>query len=155
MVEYVEFGCSSTCHHGLNTTQNRGRGRGGGRGGNRFSNQGRQNYTEVEKHNKNFEKYYDELGVVPEAERKEFWTALRRELPNSFRFTGSKGYMRAPVCKLLILRRYLLTSADTLLQFSSGSLTTTSQTSSRSNSTTNSLKLLPSYNGIQTSSPGR
>ncbi|KAK3065721.1 hypothetical protein LTS18_002477, partial [Coniosporium uncinatum] len=55
---------------------NRGRGRGGGRGGNRFSNQGRQNYTEVEKHNKNFEKYYDELGVVPEAERKEFWTAL-------------------------------------------------------------------------------
>jgi len=108
----VEVKHPSSCRSLLIVTQNRGRGRGGGRGGNRFNNQGRQNYTEVEKHNKNFEKYYDEIGVVPEAERKEFWTALRRELPNSFRFTGSKGYIRAPFHKLLSLQSHLLTFAD-------------------------------------------
>jgi multisite-specific tRNA:(cytosine-C5)-methyltransferase len=32
------------------------------------------------------------MGIVPEEEKEEFWTAMRRELPNSFRFTGSKGY---------------------------------------------------------------
>lgn len=32
---------------------------------------------------------------LPEEERQEFWAALRRELPNSFRFCGSKGYVCA------------------------------------------------------------
>ena len=39
-----------------------------------------------------YERYYNGLNLVEEPEREEFWTALRRELPNSFRFTGSKGY---------------------------------------------------------------
>ncbi len=46
--------------------------------------------------NELFEKYYDALGLVESAEREEFWTALRRELPNSFRFTGSRGYDTLP-----------------------------------------------------------
>ena len=49
-------------------------------------------YDEVKKTNELFEKFYNDLNIVPEGEeRKEFWTAMRRELPNSFRFTGSKG----------------------------------------------------------------
>lgn len=77
--------------------EGRGFGRGGGRGGGRSNGRGgqrslRTDYTEVPKANELFEKYYDELGLVESAEREEFWTALRRELPNSFRFTGSKGY---------------------------------------------------------------
>jgi hypothetical protein len=33
------------------------------------------------------------MNIVPEGEeREQFWAALRRELPNSFRFCGSKGY---------------------------------------------------------------
>ena len=30
---------------------------------------------------------------LPEEEKAQFWEALRRELPNSFRFCGSKGYV--------------------------------------------------------------
>ena len=55
----------------------------------------RADYSEVPKTNKLYERYYDQLGLVEVAEREEFWKALRRELPNSFRFTGSKGY---PCC---------------------------------------------------------
>ena len=33
---------------------------------------------------------------MPDEEREEFWTALKRELPVSFRFCGSKGYVHAP-----------------------------------------------------------
>ena len=51
-------------------------------------------YHEVPKHNDLYEKYYNTLGVVSVEERDEFWAALRRDLPNSFRFTGSKGYAR-------------------------------------------------------------
>ena len=69
-------------------------GRGGARGGGRGSGQRpiRTDYSEVPKANAKYEEYYNELGLVEEPEREEFWTALRRELPNSFRFTGSKGY---------------------------------------------------------------
>ncbi|EON69425.1 hypothetical protein W97_08685 [Coniosporium apollinis CBS 100218] len=76
---------------------NRGGGR-GGRGRGRGSSRGRDyrsgpaNYTELEKKNENFENYYNALGIVEEEEREQFWTALKRELPNSFRFTGSKGH---------------------------------------------------------------
>ncbi|GME26201.1 Bacterial Fmu (Sun)/eukaryotic nucleolar NOL1/Nop2p [Neofusicoccum parvum] len=75
-------------------------GRGGGRGrgrGNRGGHGGssRGDWKEVEKHNVNFEKYYNELAIVPEEEREQFWTALKKELPNSFRFTGSKGHALA------------------------------------------------------------
>ncbi|KAF2141406.1 uncharacterized protein K452DRAFT_359167 [Aplosporella prunicola CBS 121167] len=77
----------------------RGRGKGGrgGRGGRGGGGRGgyasrRGNYADVEKKNENFEKYYNELNIVPEEEREHFWAALKRELPNSFRFTGSKGH---------------------------------------------------------------
>jgi hypothetical protein len=68
----------------------RGRGRGGG-GGNRNNWDDRSSYKEIEKKNEQFERYYNELNLVEGDERTEFWTALRRELPNSFRFAGSKG----------------------------------------------------------------
>jgi multisite-specific tRNA:(cytosine-C5)-methyltransferase len=74
----------------------KGRGGGGGGGGNRNNWGERGDYKEVVKENTLFEKYYNELNVVPEGERSEFWTALRRELPNSFRFAGSKGYESSP-----------------------------------------------------------
>jgi multisite-specific tRNA:(cytosine-C5)-methyltransferase len=45
------------------------------------------------KSNEAFEGYYNGLGVVGPEETEDFWTALRRELPNSFRFTGSKRYI--------------------------------------------------------------
>lgn len=32
------------------------------------------------------------MDIIGEDEREKFWEALRRELPNSFRFAGSKGY---------------------------------------------------------------
>ena len=36
-------------------------------------------------------RYYDSLGLVPEQERETFWEYMKKDLPNSFRFTGSKG----------------------------------------------------------------
>ncbi|KAK4552013.1 tRNA (cytosine-5-)-methyltransferase ncl1 [Recurvomyces mirabilis] len=74
----------------------RGRGRGGGGGGGGGGRQfqdNRQSFEEVNKRNDKLERYYNTLNIVPEGEEREkFWTALRRELPNSFRFTGSKGH---------------------------------------------------------------
>lgn len=75
----------------------RGGKRGGrGRGGGGWHNQGgRADYQEIPKSNIKFERYYNELGIVPKEEYEEFWQALRRDLPNSFRFTGSKGHALA------------------------------------------------------------
>ncbi|TKA82087.1 hypothetical protein B0A49_00240 [Cryomyces minteri] len=73
-----------------------GRGRGGGRGGWGPSSGARQPYVEVTKQNERFERFYNELSIVPEGEeREEFWSAIKRELPNSFRFAGSKGHALA------------------------------------------------------------
>lgn len=48
------------------------------------------------KENERFEGYYNALNIVPEGpERDAFWAALRRELPNAFRFCGSKGHALA------------------------------------------------------------
>lgn len=38
---------------------------------------------------------------MPEAQREEFWEAMRRELPNSWRFTGSKGHALAVQQRLI------------------------------------------------------
>ncbi|MCJ1477477.1 hypothetical protein MMC13_006149 [Lambiella insularis] len=67
-----------------------GRGRGRGRGDGQRPE--RADYQEVPKNNVLYERYYNELGIVSAEERAEFWAALKRELPNSFRFTGSKGH---------------------------------------------------------------
>ncbi|QIW97715.1 hypothetical protein AMS68_003233 [Peltaster fructicola] len=82
----------------------RGKFRKGGRGGNRgggHNNRGnrgpqvdnRVSFAEVPKVNEKFERYYNTINIVPEGpEREAFWTAYRRELPNAFRFTGSRGH---------------------------------------------------------------
>ncbi|KAF2149582.1 S-adenosyl-L-methionine-dependent methyltransferase [Myriangium duriaei CBS 260.36] len=72
-------------------------GRGGGRGGGGWNGaNNRQSFQEVKKENEHFERFYNELNIVPEGdEREQFWAALRRELPNSFRFCGSKGHALA------------------------------------------------------------
>jgi multisite-specific tRNA:(cytosine-C5)-methyltransferase len=46
----------------------------------------------VNRYNDRYEAYYNELDLVGEDERESFWQAMRRDLPNSFRFTGSKKY---------------------------------------------------------------
>ncbi|KAK8173102.1 S-adenosyl-L-methionine-dependent methyltransferase [Phyllosticta citrichinensis] len=81
----------------------RGRGRGGGRGGRGggWSIGGRSDWKDIEKKNELFEKYYNELNIVPEEEREAFWSALKKELPNSFRFTGSKGHALAVQKRLI------------------------------------------------------
>jgi multisite-specific tRNA:(cytosine-C5)-methyltransferase len=56
----------------------------------------RTDYDEVIKKNEKFERYYNELGIVEDEEKERFWEAVRRDLPNSFRFCGSKGH-DAPV----------------------------------------------------------
>jgi multisite-specific tRNA:(cytosine-C5)-methyltransferase len=37
------------------------------------------------------ERYYTDSGIIPEEELEIFWDYMRRDLPNSFRFTGSRG----------------------------------------------------------------
>ncbi|KAL8731487.1 MAG: hypothetical protein Q9181_004285 [Wetmoreana brouardii] len=78
----------------------RGGGRGRGRGGQRMERPQRADYEEAVKSNKHFEDYYNQLEIFAHEEKEEFWMALRRELPNSFRFTGSKG-QAVPVQRLL------------------------------------------------------
>ena len=48
-------------------------------------------YREIPKVNEGYQRYYDGLGIIEDQEKDAFWAALRRELPNSFRFTCSKG----------------------------------------------------------------
>lgn len=50
-----------------------------------------ERYADVVKANPRLEKYYNELLQFPADENNAFWDALKRELPNSFRFCGSKG----------------------------------------------------------------
>ncbi|KAJ5082316.1 tRNA (C5-cytosine) methyltransferase NCL1 [Penicillium argentinense] len=68
---------------------NRG-GRGGGGDG-----RSRSNWQDIPRTNEKLERYYNELAIVPESEKEEFWAAIRRDLPNSFRFTGSRGHALA------------------------------------------------------------
>ncbi|KAI7919915.1 tRNA (cytosine-5-)-methyltransferase NCL1 [Pyricularia oryzae] len=63
----------------------------------------RYNYANLPKENEKLQKFYDELLQLPEEERAEFWTAYQRELPNSFRFCGSKGHA-SEVMKLMETR---------------------------------------------------
>ncbi|EED22293.1 methyltransferase (Ncl1), putative [Talaromyces stipitatus ATCC 10500] len=52
----------------------------------------RQAWTDTPKTNEKYESYYNDHGLIPKEEQDAFWAALRRELPNSFRFTGSRGH---------------------------------------------------------------
>lgn len=71
-----------------------GRGGGGGYGKRRQHRDDPNNFTRystIVKENEKLEKNYNTILDLPEDERVEFWAALKRELPNSFRFCGSKG----------------------------------------------------------------
>ncbi|KAK4204088.1 S-adenosyl-L-methionine-dependent methyltransferase [Triangularia verruculosa] len=81
-------------------------GRGGSRGGGRDGHRPYQTYPEIVKENKKLETYYNSLlKDLPEEEQTAFWAAYRRELPNSFRFAGSKGHALA--VKRLLQTRYI------------------------------------------------
>ena len=49
------------------------------------------------KENEKLERYYNEAGLVDQDEKDDFWAALKRDLPNSFRFAGSKGSVPSTV----------------------------------------------------------
>ncbi|TAQ91424.1 hypothetical protein B7494_g137 [Chlorociboria aeruginascens] len=87
----------------------RGRGRGGGGGGGRGnwdnSEDNRVSFEKVEKYNEKLERFYNDVLGLDEEEKDEFWATLRRELPNSFRFAGSKGH--ALSVQRLLKERYV------------------------------------------------
>ena len=59
----------------------------------------RGNYSAIPSENALYERFYRESNVVPEDEWEDFWGAMKRTLPTTFRFTGSKG------CVAFSLRR--------------------------------------------------
>ncbi|KAF7544686.1 hypothetical protein G7Z17_g9753 [Cylindrodendrum hubeiense] len=80
------------------------RGGGGGRGGGQSGGSFRD-YPVVPKENEKLQRFYDTLLQLPEEENTAYWDALKRELPNSFRFCGSKGH--ALNVKRLLKDRYI------------------------------------------------
>lgn len=52
-------------------------------------------YPEIVKENELFERYYQELGIVPAGEWEAFMAALREPLPATLRITGYRRYGRA------------------------------------------------------------
>ncbi|XXG99121.1 Ribosome-releasing factor 2, mitochondrial [Hypoxylon texense] len=65
-----------------------------------------RSYQEIVKENANLESFYNSaLPFDSDEEKSEFWEALKRELPNSFRFCGSKGHALA--VKRLLETRYV------------------------------------------------
>lgn len=81
-------------------------GAGGGRGGGESGRgDGWRSYPTIKKENSQLEEFYNALIQLPEEEKAQFWEALRRELPNSFRFCGSKGHALA--VKKLLQTRYI------------------------------------------------
>ncbi|TVY72763.1 Multisite-specific tRNA:(cytosine-C(5))-methyltransferase [Fusarium oxysporum f. sp. cubense] len=81
------------------------RGGGGGRGGGNQDRGGWRDYPAIPKENEKLQRFYDTLLQLPEEEKNAYWEALRRELPNSFRFCGSKGH--ALLVKSLLQTRYI------------------------------------------------
>ncbi|KAI4224684.1 MAG: hypothetical protein L6R36_004492 [Xanthoria steineri] len=65
----------------------------------------RADYEEPVKTNAQFEQYYNQLGILEDVEKEDFWSTLRRELPNSFRFTGSKRH--AVSVQKILKERYI------------------------------------------------
>ncbi|SPO05966.1 related to tRNA (cytosine-5-)-methyltransferase [Cephalotrichum gorgonifer] len=75
-------------------------GRGGGGGwGKRQTNRddpgNQQRYSSITKQNEKMENNYNTILGFSEEEKAEFWDALKRDLPSSFRFCGSKGHALA------------------------------------------------------------
>ncbi|GAP82623.1 putative nol1 nop2 sun family protein [Rosellinia necatrix] len=63
-----------------------------------------RSYPDIPKTNEKLEAFYNSLLPLDDAEKLRFWEALRRDLPNSFRFCGSKGH--AIAVKRLLETRY-------------------------------------------------
>ncbi|KAH8820130.1 S-adenosyl-L-methionine-dependent methyltransferase [Xylogone sp. PMI_703] len=83
-----------------------GKGRGGrGGGGRGHGEDNRVNFNIVEKRNEKLENFYNSVLGLPEDEKADFWAALKRELPNSFRFAGSRGHALA--VQKLLKERYI------------------------------------------------
>ncbi|KAF2659937.1 S-adenosyl-L-methionine-dependent methyltransferase [Lophiostoma macrostomum CBS 122681] len=93
-----------------------GRGRGGGRGNFRGKGRHRGNrdnrdserttsWSEIERKNHLFENYYKNGGFLDEGEFEDMWKHLASELPNSFRFTGTKG--EAVAVREIFKKRYI------------------------------------------------
>ncbi|KAI8935362.1 hypothetical protein NX059_007946 [Plenodomus lindquistii] len=68
----------------------KGRGRGGGGGGGGRDTRS-EPWSTIERKNDLFESYYRMGGFLDEAEFEEMWKTLKADLPNSFRFTGTKS----------------------------------------------------------------
>ncbi|RCI13800.1 hypothetical protein L249_8021 [Ophiocordyceps polyrhachis-furcata BCC 54312] len=83
----------------------RGKNRRGGGGGQSRGSGSWRDYSHMVKENEKLMSYYNSLLQLPEPEAQLFWDALRRELPNSFRFCGSKGHALA--VKRLLKTRYI------------------------------------------------
>ncbi|KAI1503958.1 S-adenosyl-L-methionine-dependent methyltransferase [Biscogniauxia marginata] len=88
----IEVNPKSTCRKGGSDRPPR-------NGGNAY-----RSYPEIVKEHERLERYYNSLLPLDDAEKTEFWNALKRELPNSFRFCGSKGHALA--VKRLLEERY-------------------------------------------------
>uniref|UniRef100_A0A672TK81 tRNA (cytosine(34)-C(5))-methyltransferase n=1 Tax=Strigops habroptila TaxID=2489341 RepID=A0A672TK81_STRHB len=76
-----------------------GEGRGGGRRRRRADGAGMfqgwaGGYPEIVKENELFERYYRELGIVPDGEWGDFMAALREPLPATLRITGYRSHAR-------------------------------------------------------------
>ncbi|KAI8239604.1 Multisite-specific tRNA:(cytosine-C(5))-methyltransferase [Colletotrichum sp. SAR 10_99] len=84
----------------------KGKGRGGGADrGRQPRSESWQSYPAVDKKNERLQRYYNTIIGLSEEEQVPFWDALRRDLPNSFRFCGSKGH--ALTVKKLFQERYM------------------------------------------------
>lgn len=59
-------------------------------------------FEKVPKKNEKLEQYYNSVLRLSNEEKDDFWDALRRELPNSFRFAGSKGYVESRYATLAL-----------------------------------------------------
>ncbi|ETN44147.1 uncharacterized protein HMPREF1541_10697 [Cyphellophora europaea CBS 101466] len=72
-----------------------GRGRGGWGGSRGPPRDNRVDKATIPRKNDKFEQYYNQLDLVSEEEKPQLWEAMRRDLPNSFRFTGSRSHALA------------------------------------------------------------
>ncbi|KAI1179403.1 S-adenosyl-L-methionine-dependent methyltransferase [Nemania sp. FL0916] len=91
--------------------KNRGGRRGGGNNNGEPRNKNPKPRTDsyrsnpgILKNNERLEAFYNSVLPLDEAEKSQFWEALRRDLPNSFRFCGSKGH--AVAVQRLLETRY-------------------------------------------------
>ncbi|KAF2130572.1 S-adenosyl-L-methionine-dependent methyltransferase [Dothidotthia symphoricarpi CBS 119687] len=96
---------------GRKTFRGKGRGRGGGGGGGASRDTRSDAWSDISRQNELFESYYRTGGFMEEAEFEEMWDTLKTDLPNSFRFTGTKS--DALAVREIFKQRYVPTLAST------------------------------------------